>query len=196
MMTDILNRKTQGIRATGEDQVWVCLECRRAVLDDFPILEASGYRLYHNFCSGRLVIDHVMAGPKGVFVMEKETPRCGTRRTKAPCRGVKAYFVTRLYWTPIMVDAPSLLGLCRKAAWLSAWLRECAGETIEVHPLMILPGWLSNRSAWGEIVLVNLNDYKALTERNFRGMRSDVIETVNRNLLQAAEMDSYMSSAV
>jgi hypothetical protein len=179
VIEDFCSRLIQGIRRAKEGaDPWVCLECRKAAADDFRDLETSGYHVYRDFPGKRFVIEYVAVGPSGVFAMAAERPE----RRRLAKRGGKALFDGRLFRSPVLVEEASLAGIRRQAAWLSAWLEERIGEAVTVYPLLVLTGWLQNRSTWGDIVLVSLSDYLTLTTPSSGVLRGSIIDTISRRL--------------
>lgn len=159
---------------------WLCLDCKTAIAHDLTRLSAIGYRVYDNFPARRSTIDHIAVGPNGVFTI-------GTKARKAPEGGKAAPGTLMIYdgqimASPIWVEAGPVDQAQRHAKWLSAWLRRGIGQVVDVYPLLTLPGWLTNRNEWGDVVLVRKTDYELLTARQGVQLSDDLTERIARQM--------------
>jgi hypothetical protein len=165
----------------ARDDAWICLECTDAAGQDFCDLEAYGYKVYRDFHGKGFVIGHIAVGPRGVFAAGEER-QAAPGTGKGVSGGGRVFFDNPFFRSPVWVEAASLAGVRRQAAWLSRWLESRVGEAVTVYPLLVIAGWLSNRRKWGDIFLVSRRDYEALTERDGKGLSKSVIEEIHRHL--------------
>lgn len=161
---------------------WLCLDCKTAIGHDLARLALRGYRIYDNFPVRRSTVGHIAVGPNGVFTIE-------TKGTKAPeskkrTSGALMVYDGRIMPSPVWVEAESMDQAQKHAKWLSGWLSSGVGQTVDVYPLLALPGWLTNRGGWGDVLLINKNDYELLTAREGTRLSPAVIERIDRQLGQ------------
>jgi len=115
----------------------------RFVAEQLEPLKAQGWRIFHDVpCEAhgkKFNIDHVAAGPGGVYVIETKTRRKGAARP-----GYKDNVVSFdghvLDW-PWGEDEHGLEQAERNAIWLADTLRTDAKERVHVSPILALPGW-------------------------------------------------------
>lgn len=102
----------------------------------------SEFRAFHDVQLYDDIIDHVVAGPTGVFAIES-WPRCReTAETESHERAVrydgrKVYFDGR----PATGDARDLNTARRKARLLKEWIAVETREYVGVGPVLVLAGW-------------------------------------------------------
>lgn len=101
----------------------------------------AGFRSFHDLQPDRdWNIDHIAAGPRGVFVLETKT-----RSRRGPGNGLKAHEVKlevlSLSFPCGTREEESTAQASRNARWLSDYLSKRTGEVVEVTPVVVLPGW-------------------------------------------------------
>jgi hypothetical protein len=109
-------------------------------------LWAKGYQVFHDVMGAeKWNIDHVVVGPAGVFAIETKT------RTKKPGpKGEPGHRVTfdgKSLRFPGFVDSRALDQAKRNAKWLGDWLSKATGEPVTAQAIVVLPGWLVDRTA-------------------------------------------------
>lgn len=122
------------------------------------------YNVYHDFPAEKFNIDHVILGPAGVFAVETKS------RSKPIGKGKESYTVnfngdTLIF--PRFKDAASIKQAKDQAIWLSDFLTKSVGKPVKVMAILALPGWLVNRNAYDESLLVMnpRESVKAITDR-------------------------------
>jgi len=137
------------------------LDCERAIGQELNQLMLNGYRVYHDFPADNFNIDHIVFGPNGVFAVE----------TKGRAKPVKSD--TKQEWK-VTFDGQALLfpnwkeleflpQARRQAEWLAKWLSSAVGEQVQVRPVLALPGWFIDRLKPSDVYLFNGKNPLALT---------------------------------
>jgi hypothetical protein len=115
----------------------------RLVAERLEPLKALGWRILHDVpatANGHAFnLDHIAAGPAGVFVIETKTRRKGGARPGFDDH--KVYFDGHSLVWPWGEDNHGLEQAERNALWLAATLQAETGERIVVRPVLTLPGW-------------------------------------------------------
>lgn len=118
-------------------------EGERFVGEELSRLMALGFEIYHDVPFDGFNIDHVLVGPRGLFVVETKT-----RRKPLNDDGKKQFRVEFdgkcLQWT-WGADSHGVEQAKNNARTLAAWLGSATGETVWVTPILTLPGWLVER---------------------------------------------------
>jgi len=117
----------------------------RFVGEELSRLIASGFEIYHDVPFDGFNIDHVVVGPRGVFVIETKA-----RRKPVNLEGKKEFRVVfdgKLLQWPWGSDGHGVDQAKNNAKTLAAWLSSSAGENIWVMPILTLPGWMVDRTA-------------------------------------------------
>ena len=104
-----------------------------------------GFEIYHDVPFDGFNIDHVLVGPRGVFIVETKTRRKPVDKT-----GKKEFRVQfdgkNLLW-PLGTDSYGIEQAKNNAKTLATWLSSATGENIWTTPILTLPGWLVERKA-------------------------------------------------
>jgi hypothetical protein len=116
------------------------LRGEQAVAEALNDAADCGFRAFHDLQTDKLGnIDHVVAGPRGVFLIETKARRRRKSRNRQP-EHVVAYDGKTLQF-PWGYDAEAVPQAERNARWLSNYLTKKTGENVAVQPLVVLPGW-------------------------------------------------------
>lgn len=120
-------------------------EGERFVGEELSRLMALGFEIYHDVPFDGFNIDHVVVGPRGVFVVETKTRRkplneAGRKQFKVQYDG------KYLQWS-WGTDSHGIEQAKSNAKTLAGWLGSATGETVWVTPILTLPGWLVERKA-------------------------------------------------
>lgn len=112
----------------------------QAVAESLNETGISGFRVFHDLPAGDdWNIDHVAVGTCGVFLIEtKARRRRGSRNGQG--EHVVRYDGAALMF-PFGSDPKPVQQAKRNAEWLSNFLTKRTGETVDVIPLVVLPGW-------------------------------------------------------
>ena len=115
-------------------------EGERFVGEAISRLIYHAFEIYHDVPFETFNLDHVMVGPRGVFVVETKT-----RSMPVKENGKKEYRVQFdgkcLKWPNWKTDNESIEQAKRNAATLSVYLSPAIGKKIWVTPIVTAPGW-------------------------------------------------------
>ena len=118
-------------------------EGERFVGEELSRLIVLGFEIYHDVPFDGFNIDHVLVGPRGVFIVETKT-----RRKPVDETGEKKFRVgfdgKYLHW-PWGADNYGIEQAKNNAKTLSGWLGSAAGENVWATPILTLPGWMVDR---------------------------------------------------
>ncbi len=124
----------------------------QVVAEELERLRVLGYEVFHDVCSYGSNIDHVLAGPGGVFTVETKT--CSKR--------VKGNPTVTFDGSIIRVDGHTLdrdpvIQAKAQAADLRNLIKSMTGENIRVRPIVVFPGWFieSNSYAATDVWVLN-----------------------------------------
>jgi hypothetical protein len=124
----------------------------RAVGEELNRLMLDGCIVFHDLVVDAWNIDHIVIAPSGVFAIETKTYRKKAKRQddfyKVKFDGVTLHFPTR-------TDRRPLEQAIRNAGWLSDTLSKALAESIQVQPLLTLPGWWVERRGKGQAIVLN-----------------------------------------
>ena len=124
----------------------------KIVAEALAPLTGEGCRIFHDVPAGDFNLDHVVVGPTGVFAIETKTRRAG--RALAGRRPDEIIFDGHQLIFPWGEDTFGLDQAIHRAAWLTAWLRDAAGEPVTPVPVLTFPGWNVTTTAAGAEVQV------------------------------------------
>lgn len=120
--------------------------------EELSRLIALGFEVYHDVPFDGFNIDHVLVGPRGVFIVETKT-----RRKPVDETGEKKFRVgfdgKFLQW-PWGADNYGIEQAKNNAKSLASWLNSAAGESLWIMPILTLPGWMVDRKAPSESLYV------------------------------------------
>ncbi|MCM2310069.1 MAG: NERD domain-containing protein [Steroidobacteraceae bacterium] len=130
------------------------LEAEIVAAEELNLLMRSGYSVFHDVPGdGPFNIDHVVAGPAGVFAIETK----GRMQRKEPAKSdghVVRTNGSQLDF-PGWSETKPIEQASRNARWLAQWLSRATGEGVRVEPVVLLPGWYVKRSDWGGVSVLN-----------------------------------------
>jgi hypothetical protein len=157
----------------------------RAVAEAIEPLRTREFRVFHDVpateATPPFVIDHVMVGPSGVFVLktialEKRKGRPGLDEHKIVFDGHELIFP----WG----DDARPLGLVREpAAWLDHWLVQLLGRRVPVQPALVYPGWwVEDQAPQANVRVTNPLQVAALAVRRDTALTAEQVDLVSRHL--------------
>jgi hypothetical protein len=120
-------------------------EGERFVGEELSRLIVLGFEIYHDVPFDGFNIDHVLVGPRGVFVVETKT-----RRKPVDEDGrmeFRVQFDGKFLQWPWGADSYGIEQAKNNAKTLATWLNSAAGENVWATPILTLPGWLVERKA-------------------------------------------------
>lgn len=130
------------------------LEAEIVAAEELNLLMRSGYSVFHDVPGdGPFNIDHVVAGPAGVFAVETKGRMQQKEPTKSDGHVVRSNGSQLDF--PDWRDTKPIEQASRNAHWLGRWLSSATGETVRVEPVVLLPGWYVKRSDWNGVPVLN-----------------------------------------
>jgi hypothetical protein len=141
-------------RRLRERERWrLAWDGERAVGEELNQLMRVGCHVFHDVPGENFNIDHVVAGPGGLYAVETKT-----RSKPARGRGVedsRVVYDGRALLFPGWRETKPLEQAVRQAEWLSKWLTSATGELVTVQPAVALPGWWVERAVPNGITVFN-----------------------------------------
>ena len=128
-----------------------------AVGQELNNLMHDGYYVFHDVHLNNSVddynIDHVVIGTSGVFAVEtkgrsKPMQKEGKAEFKVKFDGVQLTF-------PNWVETEPIEQAKHQASSLQKWLSSAVGESIEVKPVLAIPGWFVDSVGRGNVAVIN-----------------------------------------
>lgn len=112
------------------------IEGEKAVGQFLERLRVAGYDVFHDIVASGFNIDHVLIGPAGIFSVE-------TKTWSKPARGdARIQFDgDRLLVNGHPPDRDPVIQAKAQANWLRNLLAESTGRKLDVHPVVLFPGW-------------------------------------------------------
>jgi len=137
----------RGLRGWRNIRFAVCADA--AIGAALARLALQGHRIFHNVSIGGILIEHVVAGPRGVFAV-KVIAR----------RSVKGRNVVRLSERALVFqDGAALLDpipdVERAARLLGEIIGRVLSHPVTVRPVLATPGWTVAPAQTGDMLLVN-----------------------------------------
>jgi hypothetical protein len=133
--------------------LYLGLDAELAIGQELNHLMLEGCRVFHDFPAENFNIDHVVAGPGGVFAVEtkgRTKPDQGRGKEEA-----KVVYDGKILRFPDWQEVEPLDQAKRQATWLQKWLRDAVAEAVTVRPVLALPGWFIERTAPGNVLVIN-----------------------------------------
>lgn len=135
------------------DQWRLGLDAEMAAGQELDQLMRQGAAVFHDLAGDKFNIDHVVIAPQGVFAVE-------TKGYRKPNRDGGAADATVIYdgevlKLPEWSGSGALRQAARQARWLSEWLTGATGESVQVTPVLALPGWFVDRKGRGPVLVLS-----------------------------------------
>jgi hypothetical protein len=161
--------------------LYLGLDAEEAVGQELNQLMLSGCHVYHDFPAEKFNIDHVVAGPCGIFAVETKG------RTKPKDKDGKAdhnvLFDGQKLQFPGWIETAPLDQAKSQAEWLSKWLTKATGTPVKVHGVLVLPGWYVTRKGTGPVWVMSGKEVYSL--KNGRQVCSQqMVQQVSHQLEQ------------
>lgn len=128
-------------------------DAEMAVGQELNQLMRRGYHVYHDFPADKFNIDHVLAGPAGVFAVET---KARTKKSNVDTKtNAEVVYDGRSLQFPGWNEKEPIQQTIDQAQWLRKWLSSAIGEPVEVIPVLTLPGWFLKRISPTGIAVLN-----------------------------------------
>jgi hypothetical protein len=153
-----------------------------AVGQEINQLMLCGYSVYHDFPAEGFNIDHVVAGPAGVFAVEtkgRAKPITGNGKSDA-----EVVYDGETLRFPGWVERKPMEQATRQSSWLAKWLSSATGEAINVQPVLTLPGWFVRRVSSNGIAVINPKIFPSLLKKKGNGLSDSQIKRIIHQLDQ------------
>jgi len=158
----------------------------RAVGEHLDELRPGGFRIFHDVpakgARKSFNLDHVVVGATGVFLIETKARRKGVVRP-----GFKDHEVIsdgqKLVW-PWGEDVKSIEQAKNEAVWLAEWLKTMTGLTINVRPILALPGWFVDRRGVGGVAVLNQKNLVGYISKPLQSaaLTAESVDLISRQL--------------
>lgn len=156
-------------------------EAETAVGQELNQLLSHGFRVFHDVSGDTAFnVDHVIVGPAGVFAVETKG------RTK-PLRDGKAEYRVEQHGDrlvfPGWTETEPLRQAKRNAEWLAKWLSSSTGESVQVQPVLALPGWFIERKDRCPVLVINPTNCQAtFSKRQASSLTTGSIQRITHQL--------------
>jgi Nuclease-related domain len=165
-------------------------EGERHVGEALNQLMLLGYRIFHDFLitdkpGTTRNIDHIVIGRNGVFAVETKA----RRKVKAD-NGAKVTVSQNTLQYPWGTDQRDLAQAQDGATWLAGWLSKMSDRSVDVAPILVLPGWFIDRRSKLSVTVLSGSEVPvhvpklngtALTDADIRRLAA-IIEDRNRSV--------------
>jgi hypothetical protein len=171
-------------RRLWERERWrLAWDGERAVGEELNQLMRLGCHVFHDVPGENFNIDHVVAGPGGLYAVETKT-----RSKPARGRGVedsRVVYDGKALLFPGWRETKPLEQAVRQAEWLSKWLTSALGEPVTAQPAVALPGWWVERTVPNGITVFNpKNPLFLAKQRDGVTLSSKTIRRISHQLEQ------------
>lgn len=153
-----------------------------AVGQEINQLMLCGYSVYHDFPAEGFNIDHVVAGPAGVFAVEtkgRAKPITGNGKSDA-----EVVYDGETLRFPGWIERKPIEQAVSQSSWLAKWLSSATGEAVNVQPVLTLPGWFVRRVSPNGIAVINPKIFPSLLKKRGNGLSEGQIKRVIHQLDQ------------
>ena len=132
----------------------LALDAELAVGRELNLIMAQGFYVFHEFRDEGHQVDHVVAGPAGIYavaVLGRARPKKGRLGLDAKVlyTGEALYFPDNRKETAVIERARS------QAEYLAGWLSSEVDEPVVVEAALALPGWFVEREKPDELILLS-----------------------------------------
>ena len=110
----------------------------RYVAEELNLLLADGFQVFHDVPFDKFNIDHVLIGPRGVFVVETKTKRKPIQDGK---KKWTVKFDGKALLFPHFQGTEAVDQTIRNRDSLAKWLSSATGDRLRAHGILTIPGW-------------------------------------------------------
>ncbi len=162
-------------------------DCHLGLLGEKIVAEAiaplvtEGAQIFHDVPAGSFNLDHVIVSPTGIYAIETKTRRAG--RALPDRKPDEIEFDGRQLIYPWGEDTFGLDQAMHRAAWLTNWLRDTAGEPVTAVPVLTFPGWnVATTAAGAEVHVVSPSAIPGLVRNRAVTLNPAQLEHIARQL--------------
>lgn len=158
-------------------------ESELAVGQELDQLMLHGYQVFHDFPADGFNIDHIVVGRSGVFAVETKGRSKPT--TGNGCSDAKVVYDGDCLRFPGWTESKPILQSKRQADWLRKWLSRATAESVNVFPVLAIPGWCVERVRPNGIAVLNPKNF-LFYAKHIRGepLSEKVVKRVSHQLEQ------------
>jgi hypothetical protein len=150
------------------------------LLQRFALL---GHRVFHEASIAGLTVDHVVFGPRGVFLVNVVV-RDKPRKLKDP--SARFHAVERQLEAGGVREFEPVFSATRRVTETARWLESLVGRKLRPVSAIVLPGWDTEPTVDGDHLLFNLDNLASLLSwaKSEHGLLGEDIKAVHESLLE------------
>lgn len=163
--------------------------------NQLSVLMLDGYRVFHDLQFEDLNIDHAFVGPGGVFAVETKM----RRKRKSLKDPVVRFDGEKLNWPYKRVNNSGIQDALDRAAILKQFLSNALGGTVEVKPILLLPGWNVETEETGQVSVLNPKQIRTFLKgvEDYDEVISErLINRISRHMAEKAGYPEPMSQSI
>jgi hypothetical protein len=145
----------------------------------------SGHQVFHDVDVAGLAVDHVVAGPKGVFLINVAV-RAKPKVVKDAV--VKILPVERQLDFGYLREFEAVFGATRRVTEMSRVLEKLLGHKVRPISAIVVPGWETAPAEDGDHILFSLSSLASLLSwaKPQHGLLTEDLPAINKHLTQLA----------
>lgn len=144
-------------------------------------LMRRGAVVFHDFPAGDFNIDHVLICPAGVYAVETKSRMKPGRGNKD---GAKVTYDGKVLLFPDWADTQIVEQARRQAKWLASELSKAVGESVQVTPVVALPGWFIDATGRSDVRVLNPKNFRYLLEGRGAPLSSVLVDRISYQVEQ------------
>lgn len=144
-------------------------------------LMRRGAVVFHDFPATDFNIDHVVICSAGVYAVETKSRMKSERGNRD---GAKVTYDGKVLSFPDWVDTQIVEQARRQAKWLAAELSKAVGESIQVSPVVALPGWFIEATGRSDVRVLNPKNFRYLLESRGTPLSSVLVDRISYQVEQ------------
>jgi hypothetical protein len=147
-------------------------------------LREKGFKVLHDIPGAGWNIDHVIIGPKGIFMIETKTPSKRNSGSKIKYDG------TCVLVNGFSPDRDPLIQAKAAAKWLQDFIQRRANRKVQVRPVLIYPNWyIEGKSLGRDVWVENDKTFLKLMESEREKLSQDDVAHISDLLAEYARGD-------
>lgn len=144
-------------------------------------LMRRGAVVFHDFPAGDFNIDHVLICPAGIYAVETKSRMKPERGNKD---GAKVAYDGKVLLFPDWADTQIVEQARWQAKWLAAELSKAVGESVQVTPVVALPGWFIDATGRSDVRVLNPKNFRYLLESRGTPLSPVLVDRVSYQVEQ------------